>query len=273
MLGYDVEVGRSEVGGATVGMLGLPHDVTACLFDLDGVLTDTASVHNTAWTEMFDAFLRERAKRTGEPFVAFDPVADYTAYVDGKPRADGVRDFLASRGIALPEGHPDDDPGTETVYGLGNRKNEALLRRIRGEGVAVFEGSRRYLEAARDAGLRRVVVSSSANTREVLAATGLDRLVEGRIDGLTIVAEGLRGKPAPDTFLAGARCVGVEPPRAAVFEDALAGVAAGRAGGFGFVVGVDRTGHADALRVHGADVVVRDLAELLNGRGDAEGGR
>ncbi|WP_117209187.1 beta-phosphoglucomutase family hydrolase [Allorhizocola rhizosphaerae] len=237
-------------------MLGLPKGVTAGLFDLDGVLTDTAAVHNRAWTETFDAFLRERARRTGEPFVAFDPVADYETYVDGKPRADGVRDFLASRGIALPEAE---------ITGLADRKNEALLRRIRADGVEVFSGSMRYLEAARDRGLRRVVVSASANTAQVLAITGLAGLVEGWIDGIAIARRGLKGKPAPDTFLAGASFVGVEPEHAAVFEDALAGVAAGRAGGFGFVVGVDRVGHghADALREHGADIVVRDLAELL----------
>jgi beta-phosphoglucomutase family hydrolase len=245
-------------------VLGLPDRVIACLFDLDGVLTDTAAVHNKAWTKMFNAYLRERAERTGEPFVPFDPGADYVTYVDGKPRSDGVRDFLASRGITLPEGDPDDDPGAETVHGLGNHKNEALQRTIREEGVKVFDGSRRYLEAARDAGLRRVVVSSSANAREVLEVTGLAALVEGLIDGIAIATEGLRGKPAPDTFIAGARCVGVEPPQAAVFEDALAGVAAGRAGGFGWVVGVDRVGHAEALRAHGADVVVRDLAELMH---------
>jgi beta-phosphoglucomutase family hydrolase len=238
--------------------------VTAGLFDLDGVLTDTAALHDKAWQATFDAFLRERAERTGEPFVPFDPVADYAAYVDGKPRADGVRDFLASRGITLPEGNADDGPQAETVNGLANRKNQAVLRLIREEGVEVFPGSRRYLEAARDAGLRRVVVSSSANTAEVLRVTGLVALVEGWIDGLAIAAHGLKGKPAPDSFLAGARCVGVEPAQAAVFEDALAGVAAGRAGGFGFVVGVDRTGQAEALREHGADIVVGDLAELLD---------
>jgi beta-phosphoglucomutase family hydrolase len=258
--GAGTDAGRPGAGG-----LGLPEAVTAGLFDLDGVLTNTAALHNQAWTEMFDAFLRERAERTGEPFVAFDPEADYATYVDGKPRPDGVRDFLASRGITLPEGRPDDGPGSETVHGLGNRKNQALLRRIHQEGVEVFAGSRRYLEAARDAGLRRVVVSSSANTAEVLQVTGLATLVEGWIDGLAIAAQGLKGKPAPDAFLAGARCAGVEPAQAAVFEDALAGVEAGRAGGFGFVVGVDRTGHADALRAHGADVVVPDLARLLDG--------
>jgi beta-phosphoglucomutase family hydrolase len=247
------------------GSLGLPGEITACLFDLDGVLTNTATAHDKAWTDMFDAFLRERAERTGERFVAFDPVADYAEYIDGKPRPDGVRDFLASRGIRLPEGNPDDGPGLETVHGLGNRKNEALLRRIHEQGVDVFEGSRRFLAAARDAGLRRVVVSSSANAAEVLQVTGLARLVEGWIDGRTIAAQGLRGKPAPDMFLSGARYAGVEPAQAVVFEDALAGVEAGHAGRFGFVVGVDRTGQADALLAHGADIVVSDLSDLLDG--------
>ncbi len=245
-------------------MLGLPVGIVACLFDLDGVLTNTAAVHNEAWTDVFNGYLDERAQRTGDPFVPFDPKADYTTYVDGRARTDGVRDFLASRGIHLPEGHPDDPPGKETVNGVGNLKNERLLRRIEKDGVEVFEGSRRYLEAAREAGLRRVVVSSSANTETVLNVTGLAAYVEGRIDGVTLREQpGLRGKPAPDTFVAGARCVGAEPARAAVFEDALAGVEAGRAGKFGFVVGVDRVGQRDALLERGADVVVADLAELL----------
>jgi beta-phosphoglucomutase family hydrolase len=244
-------------------VLGLPSQVTACLFDLDGVLTDTASVHNAAWKQMFDQFLRDRADRAGEPFVPFDPQGDYEAYVDGKPRADGVRDFLSSRHLDLPDGAPDDPPGAETVNGLGNRKNEVLLERIRTQGVTVFEGSRRYLTAARDAGLRRAVVSSSANTREVLQVTGLAPLVELVVDGVTIREEKLRGKPAPDTFLLAAERLGVAPPAAAVFEDALAGVQAGKAGGFGYVVGVDRVGQADALLVHGAGRVVPDLAELL----------
>ncbi|WP_432534579.1 beta-phosphoglucomutase family hydrolase [Kineococcus arenarius] len=245
-------------------MLGLPDGIEALLFDLDGVLTDTAAVHNAAWTAAFDAYLRERAARTGEQFVPFDPDADYRAHVDGKPRAAGVRDFLASRGITLPEGSPDDPPGTETVSGLGNAKNADLLHRLERDGVDVYEGSRRYLRAARDAGLRRVVVSSSANTRQVLDVTGLAEFVEDRVDGVTLRELGLAGKPAPDTFLEGARRVGVPPGRAAVFEDALSGVQAGRAGAFGVVVGVDRVGHADALREHGADVVVQDLAELLD---------
>jgi beta-phosphoglucomutase family hydrolase len=245
-------------------VLGLPAQVKACLFDLDGVLTDTASVHNAAWAEMFDDFLRTWSERAGTPFVPFDPGDDYERYVDGKPRPDGVRDFLASRGITLPDGDPTDGPDAETVHGLGNRKNTALMRRIREEGVTVFGGSRRYLEAARAAGLRRAVVSSSANTAEVLEVTGLAPLVELRVDGVTIRTERLRGKPAPDTFLTAAQRLGVDPAEAAVFEDALAGVAAGRAGGFGYVVGVDRVGQADALREHGADIVVADLAQLLD---------
>ncbi len=244
-------------------MLGLPDRVRACLFDLDGVLTQTAKVHAAAWKEMFDAYLRERAKRTGERFVPFDAVADYDEYVDGKPRYDGVRSFLAARGIELPEGEKDDPPLTETVCGLGNRKNELVLRLIRERGVEAYAGSVRYLRAARQGGLRRAVVSSSSNCREVLAAAGIEDLLEERIDGLVAGREHLRGKPAPDTFLAGARALGVAPGEAAVFEDALAGVAAGRAGGFACVVGVDRVGQTDALREHGADVVVADLAELL----------
>jgi beta-phosphoglucomutase family hydrolase len=247
-------------------MLGLPDHITACLFDLDGVLTDTASVHNKAWKETFDAFLKQRADQTGTPFVPFDSDKDYSDYVDGKPRADGVRDFLKSRGIELPDGKPDDSPDAETVDGLGNRKNVALLRHIKHDGVKVFEGSRQYLQAARDAGLRRIVVSSSANTAQVLEITGLGELVEGRIDGVTIETQHLKGKPAPDTFLAGAKCADVEPAAAAVFEDALAGVEAGRAGKFGCVIGVNRLDedHGAQLRKHGADVVVTDLSELLD---------
>jgi beta-phosphoglucomutase family hydrolase len=245
-------------------VLGLPDAIRGCLFDLDGVLTKTAQVHDAAWKEMFDSFLRERARQTGPPFVPFDPVKDYDEYVDGKPRADGTRSFLASRGIELPEGSPDDPPGTPTVYGLSNGKNEIVLRRIREDGVEAYEGSVRYVRAARDAGLRRAVVSSSANCHDVLVAAGIEDLFEARIDGVVAEREHLRGKPAPDTFLAGARALGLEPPAAAVFEDALAGVAAGRAGGFGYVVGVDRAGQAEALKAHGADIVVADLAELLD---------
>ena len=245
-------------------MLGLPDGVNACLFDLDGVLTDTASVHGAAWTQTFNDFLRARAGETGEPYVPFDPRDDYTRYVDGKRREDGVRDFLASRGIVLPPGDPDDPPGAATVHGVGNSKNVLLLERLRAGGIEVYEGSRRYLQAARDAGLRRAVVSSSANTAQVLEVTGLGALVELRVDGVTARERSLPGKPAPDTFLLAASLLGVKPAQAVVFEDALAGVAAGRAGGFGWVVGVDRVGHADALSANGADVVVRDLAELLD---------
>jgi beta-phosphoglucomutase family hydrolase len=244
-------------------LLGLPDEVGACLFDLDGVLTKTAQLHAAAWKEMFDAYLRQRAERAGEPFVAFDASADYDEYVDGKPRYEGVQSFLASRGIELPRGEPSDPPDAETVDGLGNRKNEIVLRLVRERGVEPYEGSVSYVHAAREAGLRRAVVSSSTNCREVLIAAGIEDLFEVRIDGLLAEREHLRGKPAPDTFLAGARALGVEPAHAAVFEDALAGVAAGRAGRFGFVVGVDRVGQAEALREHGADVVVSDLSELL----------
>jgi beta-phosphoglucomutase family hydrolase len=244
-------------------MLGLPDGVSACLFDLDGVLTNTAKVHAAAWKETFDAYLRQRAARTGERFVPFDPVSDYDEYVDGKPRYEGVQSFLASRGIELPRGEPSDPPDAETVDGLGNRKNEILLGLIRERGVEAYEGSVRYVRAAKQAGLRRAVVSSSTNCRDVLIAAGIEDLFEARIDGVVAEREHLRGKPAPDTFLAGARLLGAEPAQAAVFEDALAGVAAGRAGHFGFVVGVDRVGQADALRERGADVVVSDLSELL----------
>lgn len=245
-------------------MLGLPDHVTACLFDLDGVLTPTAEVHRAAWEETFNAYLRERSARTGEPFVPFDPGADYLRYVDGRARADGVRGFLTSRGITLPEGDPSDPDDTGTVHGLGNRKNTLLLARLRDRGVQPYPGSVAYLRAAARAGLRRAVVSASANCREVVAAAGIEDLLEVRVDGVTARRERLRGKPHPDTFLAAAERLGVAPDRAAVFEDALAGVAAGRAGGFGVVVGVDRAEQADALRARGADIVVRDLAELLN---------
>ena len=245
-------------------MLGIPDRVQACLFDLDGVLTQTAKVHAAAWKEMFDAYLRALAERTSTGFVPFDAVADYDTYVDGKPRADGIQSFLGSRGIELPVGCPDDQGDAETVYGLGTRKNELVLRKIREDGVQAYPGSVRYVRAVRDAGLGRAVVSASTNCGDVLAAAGIDDLFDVRIDGLVAEHEKLRGKPAPDTFLAAAAALGVGPGDAAVFEDALAGVAAGRAGGFCVVVGVDRAGQADELRAHGADVVVGDLAELLD---------
>jgi beta-phosphoglucomutase family hydrolase len=241
-------------------VIGLPDSVRACPFDLDGVLTRTATVHSAAWKEMFDGYLRERAARTGEEFVPFDPVADYARYVEGKPGYDGVRSFLTARGIELPEGESGDPPGAETVRGLGNRKNELVLRMIREGGVEVYDGSVRYLEAAREASLRRAVVSSSANARDVLVAAGIEGFFEARIDGVVAEREGLKWKPAPDTFLAGARALGEGPGEAAVFEDALAGVAAGRAGDFACVVGVGRIGQAQALREHGASIVVSDLS-------------
>jgi beta-phosphoglucomutase family hydrolase len=235
--------------------LGLPAGIRACLFDLDGVLTNTATVHAAAWKRTFDEFLRAR---DGANFRPFDSKADYDEYVDGKPRADGVRDFLASRGIQLPE----DGPG-DTVAALADRKNREVGREIERNGVEVFDGSVRYLQAVQAAGLGRIVVSSSANTELVLRVTGLDRYIEGRVDGRTLAEQHIPGKPKPDSFLAGARLAGVPPEQAAVFEDALAGVAAGRAGGFGLVVGVDRVGQAEQLHQHGADVVVADLADLL----------
>ena len=239
-------------------MLGLPDPVTVCLFDLDGVLTDTASVHRAAWKQTFDVLLAAR----GLPEFTDQ---DYVQFVDGKPRADGVRDFLHSRGIDLPEGTPADPPSAETVNGVGNRKNELLLAHIRTDGVQVYDGSVRYLVAARDAGLRRIVVSSSANTADVLRVTGLDQYVEGLIDGVTLREQHIPGKPAPDAFLAGARLAGVGAAQAVVFEDATSGVQAGRAGDFGYVVGVNRLDdtHAADLRKYGADIVVRDLEELL----------
>ncbi len=244
----------------------MPDQITTCLFDLDGVLTQTANVHAKAWKQMFDQYLRERAQRTGEPFREFALPEDYEEDVDGKPRSDGVRSFLDSRGIDLPLGSPDDPPDAETIYGLGTRKNDIVLQLIKDEGVEPYEGSVRYVKAAREQGLRRAVVSSSTNCHDVLVAAGIADLFEVEIDGEVAEREHLAGKPAPDTFLVGALALGVEPAQAVVFEDALAGVEAGRAGHFGWVVGVDRTGHAAALREHGADVVVKDLAELLEGQ-------
>jgi beta-phosphoglucomutase family hydrolase len=234
-------------------MLKLPEGITACLFDLDGVVTQTAKLHAAAWKEMFDAFLRERAEETGEPFEEFTP-SDYDRYVDGRPRLDGVRTFLAARGIEHDE---------ELVRRLGDRKQELVLTLIRERGVEVYDGSIDFIKEAQREGLRRAVVSSSANTREVLKSVGIEDLFEAVVDGIVAQQEGLPGKPAPDTFIAGARKLGAEPPEAVVFEDALAGVEAGRAGGFGYVVGVDRTGQREALEENGADVVVDDLSELI----------
>ena len=237
--------------------LGLPDEIRACLFDLDGVLTDTASVHRKAWKEMFDAYLTDRAHREGDEFVAFDVDADYQTYVDGKKREDGVRSFLSSRGITLSD---------DEIEELGDRKNELFGKTLHADGVDVFAGSRRYLEAVSDARLAVAVVSSSANTREVLDITGLAHYVQVRVDGVTLRDENIEGKPAPDSFLRAAQLLDVSAAQAVVFEDAIAGVAAGRAGHFGFVVGVDRVDHAEELRANGADIVVGDLAELLDAR-------
>ena len=245
--------------------LGLPESITTCLFDLDGVLTRTAVVHAAAWKEMFDGYLRQR---DGDGFRPFDPVADYDTYVDGRPRAEGVRSFLGSRGIELPEGSPDDPPdqrpGQETVNGLGDRKNRLVLAKIKTQGVDAYPGSVRYLHAVREAGLRTAVVSSSANCHDVLVSAGIEKLLEVRVDALVATRLGLAGKPSPDTFLQAARELGTDPDRAAVFEDALVGMDAGRSGAFGYVVGVDRVGQAGELRKHGANTVVTNLAQLLD---------
>jgi beta-phosphoglucomutase family hydrolase len=240
------------------GPFGLPDSVRACLFDLDGVLTRTATVHFAAWKRTFDEFLRSHAP--GEPEFS---QLDYNRFVDGKPRADGVRDFLAGRGITLPEGSAGDPPETPTVQGIAARKNELVLAELAEHGVEVYPGSVDYLRRVKEAGLATAVVTSSANGEQVIAAAGFADLIDVRVDGVVAMREGLRGKPAPDTFRAGARLLGAEPAEAVVFEDALSGVAAGRAGHFGYVVGVDRVGHADELAANGADVVVQDLAELL----------
>lgn len=248
---------------STKAKFGLPDQIRACLFDLDGVLTETARVHAAAWKEMFDLFLEARAVKNGESFIAFDATREYDTYVDGKTRLEGTRSFLASRHIMLPEGSPDDGQGMETINGLANSKNAIVNQKIREDGVKAYAGSVRYVQAVRSAGLRTAVVSSSANCAEVLKSAGISELFETRIDGVSVAEQHLAGKPAPDTFLAAARILSTPPDQAAVFEDALAGVEAGRAGGFGFVIGVDRSGQAAELRAHGADIVVTDLSQLL----------
>lgn len=231
------------------GPLGLPDSVRVCLFDLDGVLTRTAVVHARAWKEMFDEYL-DRRGGDHEPFSD----RDYEEHIDGLPRHDGVRNFLASRGI---------DADDAEVRRLGDRKNDLVQEIIERDGVEAYPGSVAYVRAARDAGLRRAVVSSSTNCEQVLEAAGIRDLFEVIVDGHVVGEQGLRGKPAPDTFQEAARRLDVGPPHGAVFEDAIGGVEAGRAGGFGCVVGVDRVGHREALVAHGADIVVEDLSELL----------
>ena len=240
---------------ATSTRLRLPEPIRACLFDLDGVLTDTARVHAAAWKEAFDAFLHERARAEGGAFVPFDLVGDYDRYVDGRPRLDGVRSFLASREIELRD--------LDTLRDIAGRKNALVLAILRRDGVRAFDGSVRFVRAVRDAGLKIALVTASANCDEVLAAAGVAGLFEVRIDGRVAARDRLRGKPAPDTYLEAARRLETPPAETAVFEDALAGVAAGRAGRFGLVVGVDRVGQASALQRSGAHIVVGDLAELL----------
>jgi beta-phosphoglucomutase family hydrolase len=244
-------------------VLGLPDNIQGCLFDLDGVLTPTAKVHSAAWKQMFDGFLRDRAERDGTGFREFTP-QDYAAFVDGKPRADGIRSFLASRDIEIPDGGPDDGPDQETVSGLGARKNALFTKVLSTDGVAAYPGSVDYVDAAIAAGLHCAVVSSSANCRPVLEAAGIIDRFEAIIDGVVARREHLAGKPAPDTFLAGAKALGLEPAVCVVYEDALAGVQAGAAGSFGLVVGVNRADQAEALAEHGADVVVDDLEELVS---------
>jgi len=240
------------------GPLGLPDSIRVCLFDLDGVLTRTATVHFAAWKRTFDGFLA--AHEPGAPEFS---QLDYNRFVDGKPRADGVRDFLASRGITLPEGSPGDPEDAATVHGIASRKNVLVLQELEEHGVEVYPGSVAYLKAVKKAGLATAVVTASANGEQVIRAGGFADFIDVRVDGVVATRESLRGKPAPDTFLAAARLLGLEPSAAVVFEDALSGVAAGRAGNFGYVVGVDRVGHADELAAQGADVVVQDLLELL----------
>ena len=247
-------------------LLGLEPEVTACVFNLDGVLVGSAVVHAAAWRETFDEFILARIERTGGAFAPFDPNLEYYRFIHGRPRLEGVRAFLESRGIRLPEGLPDDAPGAETVHGLANRKRDALLRRLGEHRLKAFEGSRHYLEIARDAGVHRAIVSASANAEKMLVDAGLSRLIEGCVDGNAMVAEHLRPKPAPDTLVAACRQLGVEPKRAAVFETTPAGIAAGRSAGFELVIGVDQAGSADALRAEGADRVITGLAELLDRR-------
>jgi beta-phosphoglucomutase family hydrolase len=236
----------------------------AVLLDLDGVITDTANIHAACWKQMFDEYLQKRAAQTGEAFRPFNVAADYRLYVDGKPRFDGVRDFLTSRGIQLPEGTPNDQPEAETVGGLGNRKNDLVNKIIEDKGVEPYEGSVKLLHQLRHQGFKIAVVTSSQNCTAVLKAAKLEHFFDVQVDGNTIHTQHLAGKPAPDTFLTAARLLGINPARAIVIEDALSGVEAGFAGSFGLVIGVARKGNADELRRHGAHLVVNDLGELVS---------
>jgi beta-phosphoglucomutase family hydrolase len=236
----------------------------AVLLDLDGVITDTANLHAACWKQMFDEYLQKRATQRGEAFHPFDIATDYRLYVDGKPRYDGVRDFLTSRGIRLPEGSPDDPPQAETVDGLGNRKNELVNEVIEDIGVEPYEGSVELIRQLRHRGFKIAVVTSSQNCTAVLKAAKLDHFFDVQVDGNVIHAQHLAGKPAPDTYLMAARLLGLEPSRAVVIEDAISGVEAGAAGNFGLVIGVARKGNAEELKHQGAHVVVKDLGELVD---------
>ncbi len=240
----------------------IPKEIQACVFDLDGVITDTASVHAAAWTRMFDDFLRSRSGRSGEDLHPFEPV-DYRRYVDGKPRYDGVKSFLESRAISIPYGAPDDAPEAETICGLGNRKNAEFQRHLNEHGVEVFPDTVAFIEGLHERGIRTAVISASRNCLPVLRAAGVEDLFETRVDGIVAAELGLPGKPDPAVFLEAAKRLGATPDHAAIVEDALAGVEAGKRGGFALVIGVDRTGHPDDLLEHGATVVSSDLAQLL----------
>jgi beta-phosphoglucomutase family hydrolase len=246
-------------------IIGVPIGIVSCLFDLDGVLTSTARLHAKAWKSTFDRFLSSPAAGGRGLQDPFDIAVDYRRYVDGRPRDDGVRSFLESRNISIPEGERDDPPGAATVFGLANAKNSLLLDIIKKDGVQAYPGSIRFVQAARDVGLSTAVVSASANAKAVLSMAKISDLFTVVVDGNVAARRGLRGKPQPDTYLAAAGDLGVDPRQAAVFEDALAGIDAGRAGGFGWVVGVNRDDGARELSAHGADLVVSDLSELVTG--------
>ena len=240
-----------------------PDKYDAVFFDLDGVITATAKVHAKCWKVMFDEYLRKRSAKLGEPFRPFEIDPDYRLYVDGKPRFNGVRDFLTSRKINLPEGTHEDPSNAETIGGLGNRKNDLINEVIENEGVEAYEGSITLARQIRDAGIKIAVVTSSQNCDAVLKAIHITDLFDAKVDGNVIHEQNLAGKPAPDSFLEGAKRLGVEPARAVVVEDAISGVQAGRNGKFGLVIGVDRKGNAEELKKNGADIVVKDLSEFL----------
>jgi beta-phosphoglucomutase family hydrolase len=259
------ETNREQSTGLPESKFAITRDqYDAVLLDLDGVITDTASVHAACWKQMFDEYLQKRAAQRGDAFRPFDIATDYRLYVDGKPRYDGVRDFLTSRVIQLPEGRPDDPPEAETVDGLGNRKNELVNKIIEDKGVEPYEGSVELIHQLRHRGFKIAVVTSSQNCTAVLQAVKLDHFFDAQVDGNVIHAEHLAGKPAPDSYLMAAKLLGVGPARAIVIEDALSGVEAGRNGNFGLVIGVARKGNANELRQHGAHLVVNDLGELVS---------